>query len=262
MTAATISQVRTYRAFGVGDVVLADRLVDAAALAWLRPSWTATTNSGPSAGSTRFMAWDDDDRVERGAASGRCNASKSVPRWAHRMPQWPASRRGGRRGDGKPRLRLAGVAGYEAALGHDVSPAGWSESCTTSTMFDPRPSVWRSWSMAPSSSSPRAAALTSIWWPTRSPDTGAPSLRSGAYLTHDDGLYQRTSPLNRPGSAPGGFRPAMAGVALRSRPEPALAILTMGRRDVSFDQDLPVPQRLGGNPVDIGRVGGLRGGPS
>ena len=29
-----------------------------------------------------------------------------------------------------------------------------------------------------------------------------------------------------------------------SRPEPALAILTMGRRDVSFDQDLPVPQRL------------------
>jgi D-serine deaminase-like pyridoxal phosphate-dependent protein len=29
-----------------------------------------------------------------------------------------------------------------------------------------------------------------------------------------------------------------------SRPEPRLALLTMGRRDVSFDQDMPVPQRL------------------
>ena len=29
-----------------------------------------------------------------------------------------------------------------------------------------------------------------------------------------------------------------------SRPEPDLALLTMGRRDVSFDQDMPVPLRL------------------
>jgi D-serine deaminase-like pyridoxal phosphate-dependent protein len=29
-----------------------------------------------------------------------------------------------------------------------------------------------------------------------------------------------------------------------SRPEPDLAVLTMGRRDVSFDQDLPVPYGL------------------
>ena len=29
-----------------------------------------------------------------------------------------------------------------------------------------------------------------------------------------------------------------------SRPEPGLAVLTMGRRDVSFDQDLPMPLRL------------------
>ena len=29
-----------------------------------------------------------------------------------------------------------------------------------------------------------------------------------------------------------------------SRPEPDLAVLTMGRRDVSFDQDMPVPLGL------------------
>ncbi|HUO40179.1 MAG TPA: amino acid deaminase, partial [Mycobacterium sp.] len=64
-------------------------------------------------------------------------------------------------------------------------------------------------------------------------------IRSGAYLTHDDGLYARTSPLAR------AFRPALTVWAqVVSRPEPDLALLAMGRRDVSFDQDLPVPYRL------------------
>ena len=70
-------------------------------------------------------------------------------------------------------------------------------------------------------------------------------LRSGCYLTHDDGLYRRTSPLGRPGSEPGGFRPALALWAqVCSRPEPGLALLTMGRRDVSFDQGLPIPTAI------------------
>ena len=70
-------------------------------------------------------------------------------------------------------------------------------------------------------------------------------VRSGAYLTNDDGLYLRTSPLTRPGAQPGGFRAAMhVWAQVCSRPEPGLALLTMGRRDVSFDQDMPVPQRL------------------
>jgi D-serine deaminase-like pyridoxal phosphate-dependent protein len=70
-------------------------------------------------------------------------------------------------------------------------------------------------------------------------------VRSGAYLTNDDGLYLRTSPLTRPGAQPDGFRAAMhIWAQVCSRPEPGLALLTMGRRDVSFDQDMPVPQRL------------------
>ena len=63
-------------------------------------------------------------------------------------------------------------------------------------------------------------------------------VRSGAYLTHDDGLYARTSPLRA------ALRPALQVWAqVVSRPESGLAVLTMGRRDVSFDQDLPVPLR-------------------
>ena len=70
-------------------------------------------------------------------------------------------------------------------------------------------------------------------------------LRSGVYLTNDDGLYLRTSPLTRPGARPGGFRAAMQVWAqVCSLPEPELALLTMGRRDVSFDQGLPVPRQV------------------
>jgi D-serine deaminase-like pyridoxal phosphate-dependent protein len=47
-------------------------------------------------------------------------------------------------------------------------------------------------------------------------------LRSGCYLTHDDGLYRRTSPLKE------GLRPALSVWAqVLSRPEPHLAVAGM-----------------------------------
>jgi D-serine deaminase-like pyridoxal phosphate-dependent protein len=69
-------------------------------------------------------------------------------------------------------------------------------------------------------------------------------VRSGCYLTHDHGLYARTSPLRE------GLRPALEVWAqVTSRPEHDLALLTMGRRDVSFDQDMPVPISLSDSRV-------------
>ena len=41
VTVATVSQVRTYRAFGVRDFILANELVDAAALRWVAAELTA-----------------------------------------------------------------------------------------------------------------------------------------------------------------------------------------------------------------------------
>lgn len=70
-------------------------------------------------------------------------------------------------------------------------------------------------------------------------------LRSGCYLTSDHGSYQRLiGALDRREShAPGtGLRPALEVWSMvQSRPEPQLAILTMGKRDASYDADLPVP---------------------
>lgn len=248
VTAATISQVRTFRAFGVREVILANELVDPAGIAWL----AAEQDSDPD---FRLLCWVDSLRgvalmndALAAAGSGRpVEVCVEVGAWGART---------GCRGDrtvddvvsavlASRHLRLAGVAGYEAALGHDVSKKGLatirdylltlrtvaqrvSTLCETdvpivtaggSTHFDLV-----------------AETLTGDWHTI---------LRSGCYLTHDDGLYRRTSPLTRPGAAPDGLRAAMTVWAqVCSRPEPGLALLTMGRRDISFDQDLPVPQRI------------------
>lgn len=69
-------------------------------------------------------------------------------------------------------------------------------------------------------------------------------LRSGCYATHDHGNYQRYLRLlqARAGAADEGLRPALTVWALvQSVPEPGLALLNAGRRDLSFDIDLPRP---------------------
>jgi D-serine dehydratase len=70
-------------------------------------------------------------------------------------------------------------------------------------------------------------------------------LRSGCYLTSDHGSYKRLiGELNRREdvAAQDGLRPALeVWSVVQSRPEPTLAILTMGKRDASYDVDLPIP---------------------
>jgi D-serine deaminase-like pyridoxal phosphate-dependent protein len=61
-------------------------------------------------------------------------------------------------------------------------------------------------------------------------------LRSGSYVTHDHGLYAQTSSLAAE------LRPAIELWAqVWSRPEPGLALVGAGRRDVPFDSGLPIP---------------------
>lgn len=80
-------------------------------------------------------------------------------------------------------------------------------------------------------------------------------LRSGAIFFHDHGVYERALRAmdDRKGFAIGGeirsaaaaFTPALRLWAeVLSRPEPGLAICGMGMRDVSFDQDFPVPLNI------------------
>jgi len=68
-------------------------------------------------------------------------------------------------------------------------------------------------------------------------------LRSGCYLTHDHGNYRRM--LARVGERCGlhdTLQPALEVWAhVQSCPEPCLAILSAGRRDLSFDIEMPIP---------------------
>ena len=72
-------------------------------------------------------------------------------------------------------------------------------------------------------------------------------LRSGCYLTQDSRMYRdafRRLALRSPGVAElgAGLRNALEVWSyVQSRPEPGRAILTMGKRDASFDADLPQP---------------------
>jgi D-serine dehydratase len=72
-------------------------------------------------------------------------------------------------------------------------------------------------------------------------------LRPGCYLTHDVGNYEtqqqrilQSNPIAR--EMRSGLKPALHIWAyVQSRPEPRLAVMTMGRRDAAFDSGLPAP---------------------
>lgn len=74
-------------------------------------------------------------------------------------------------------------------------------------------------------------------------------LRSGCYLTHDDGGYAASSPFGQGTGRP--LRAALhAWAQVVSRPEPGLALLNAGRRDMPFDGRLPIPQLVRGRDAD------------
>jgi D-serine dehydratase len=84
--------------------------------------------------------------------------------------------------------------------------------------------------------------------PTRLSKPVQTILRSGCYVTHDAGFYERMlanvrARSGREWEAREGLRAALeVWSQVQSRPEPSLAILTMGKRDASFDLDMPRPQ--------------------
>jgi len=243
VTVATVSQLRIYRFFGVRDFILANELVDAAALRWIAATMNADTD-------VSVLCWVDsvagveqmtaglaaagahrpvDVCVEIGMPGGRtgCRDAASVDEVARAAAR-------------SPLLRLVGVAGYEAALGHDVSASALDR--VTAYLSQMRSAVSRLAELFETDTVVLSAGGSTYF------DAVADVLavgsvagrrvrtiiRSGCYLTHDHGLYARTSPLRD------GLRPAIEVWAqVMSRPEPELALLTMGRRDVSFDQDMP-----------------------
>jgi len=84
-----------------------------------------------------------------------------------------------------------------------------------------------------------------------------PLLRPGCYVVHDHKLYAGAMDevKERHADLQGELLPALEVFAhVQSLPEPGLAIVALGKRDIGCDPDLPMPQRLyreGQAPQDV-----------
>lgn len=155
-----------------------------------------------------------------------------------------------------PGLVLRGVAGFEGLM-NGSSPAEiedgvsrfldslceLAESCDRADRFGPGPVILSAGGSAFYDMVARRFAAVSL---TREVLT---VIRSGCYLTHDSRMYEDQVPhlLGRsPELAALGMAPRAAlelWSYVQSRPEPGRVILTVGKRDCSYDAGLPLALR-------------------
>ncbi|MFJ4747899.1 alanine racemase [Streptomyces albogriseolus] len=247
ITLAVPHQVRVAREFGIQRIFLANELVDTAALRWI----AAEQDADPA---FRFVCYVDSVRgvelmdaaldgasrpvevvIELAAGEGARTGVRTEAECAAVADAVAAART----------LRLAGVAGYEGevpqadpgrvrawlrrlvALAVDFDKAGRfagldeiAVSAGGSAWFD---------------------AVADVF--AEVPELSAPVLkllRSGAYVSHDDGHYERLTPFNRVPDE-GGLEPAFRlWTQVVSRPSAEQAFTNAGKRDAAYDLDLPV----------------------
>ncbi|MFI1323143.1 amino acid deaminase [Streptomyces rochei] len=259
ITLAVPHQVRVARAFGVQRVFLANELVDAAALRWISSELDADPDF-------RFVCYVDSVRgVElMDAALTGAGASRPVD-----VVVELAAGEGARTGvrtearcaavadavAGTRTLRLAGVAGYEGevpdadtgkvrawlrrlvALAVDFDKAG---------RFDGLEEI-----VVSAGGSAWFDAVADVF--AEVPDLSLPVLkllRSGAYVSHDDGHYRELTPFNRVPEE-GALEPAFRlWSQVVSRPSPGQAFTNAGKRDAAYDLHLPFAQVV--RPADGG----------
>jgi D-serine deaminase-like pyridoxal phosphate-dependent protein len=271
ITLANFAQLRVAREFGVQRLQLANSLTDPHAIEWVAAnatagapilSWVDSLGTVEVINST--LADGDsvlDVLVELGANGGRTGA-RGVDAALEVARAVAAS----------PHLRLVGVSGYEGSLAHTADDAGLAAvrgylarmrllheqlladglygadsvilTAGGSAYFDDVVSVLSpcisSGSEGAAQDGPRVELM----------------IRSGAYIVHDDGFYRGISPFSRGGGDP--FKAGMHGWArVVSQPEPGLAILDAGKRDLPVDEGLPRPQLIG--PVLGGPMKSLGG---
>jgi len=149
-----------------------------------------------------------------------------------------------------PVARLGGVECYEGGLAHCVSD---DDSRAVAALVDRVNETVRQidelalWDSTQVLVSAGGSAVFDLVVPMlaqralRLPMHGV--LRSGCYVTHDHGRYaQFLKLLEQREGLSDSLKPALeVWTLVQSVPEPGLALLTCGRRDISFDQQMPSP---------------------
>ncbi|MEV7981754.1 amino acid deaminase [Streptomyces sp. NPDC086519] len=251
ITLAVPHQVRVARAFGTRRVFLANELVDAPALRWIAAELERDADF-------RFVCYVDSVcGVELMDAALRPTGTSRPVDVVVELAAGEGARTGVRTEAecaavadavaGTGTLRLVGVAGYEGEVPQadpDRVRAYLRRLAALAVEFD---------------KAGRFAGLTEIvvsaggsaWFDAVAdvfaglPELSLPVLkllRSGAYVSHDDGRYRAVTPFNRIPEE-GALEPAFRLWAqIVSRPSPEQAFANAGKRDAAYDLDLPFAQ--------------------
>jgi D-serine deaminase-like pyridoxal phosphate-dependent protein len=247
VTAASPAQARLFRAFGVERVLIANQVVDPVGLRWLGEELAAHPEAwlcclvdsergvelmdrGLEGAGVRLPVL-----LEMGMTRGR--AGCRTPDAAARVAAAVGASRS---------LRLAGVECFEG-IRHEAGP---DVESLLAGVREVASALLRSGAFAGAEEALVTAGGSLLFdlvvhhlaggWDADPPVRVL--LRSGCYLTHDHGDYERGSPFGTrlPEWEP--LRQALEVWGLvHSRPEPDLAILGFGKRDVSYDVALPRP---------------------
>ncbi|MDF3309999.1 amino acid deaminase [Rhodococcus sp. T2V] len=258
ITLANFGQLRVAVRFGARRVQIANSLVDPTALRWLAEQMEADPE-------LEVLMWADSPQtvdamtaalagvtvvrplpvlVELGGAGGRTGA-RSVAEAvavAERIGESPA-------------LRLAGVSGYEGALAHDASEESLARVRAYLRSMAELHRRLQAEGRYPEGHDVYVTAGGSAYF-----DVVAEVLaelaggrtkvvvRAGAYIIHDDGFYTGITPFARARDEQERRLTSAMHTWARvvSRPEPGLALLDAGKRDVPFDEGLPTAQAVAG----------------
>ncbi|GLW05249.1 amino acid deaminase [Microtetraspora sp. NBRC 13810] len=231
-TVATPSQALTLRGFGVGRIVLANQVVDPAGLRAI----AAELDADPS---LEFLCFADSVAgIEILSAHAGSRPFRVLAELGH------VGGRGGSRTLGElldvvaaareaPGVEVAGVAGYEGGLGSAAEVRAYLGRLQEALdhVRAPRPIL---------------SVGGSQWFDVIGRELAACQatiiLRSGAYVSHDDGYYRERTPYTR---IDGELRAALEVWAhVLSVPEPGLAVLGFGKRDAPCDEGMPVPKAV------------------
>ncbi|RFA14785.1 hypothetical protein B7R22_08725 [Subtercola boreus] len=284
LTAATTSQVRTLVEFGSPRILHANVLVDALAIRFAASTFLGTDSS------TEYLCYVDSlaglDLLEHAlellspAKKLRVLVELGYPGGRTGARSESDARRIGHEVAASSRLELAGIAGYEGLMPRgegvfpDAAPALLAGIRCLATYFHTE-GLFAGTPVVTAGGSSYFDLVAAELGPQNFDFEVLPVLRSGCYLTHDHGVYARTSPL---GDSPrevarlagtagtptapttvtevaAAFEPAFELLAsVLSAPEPELVIVGFGRREAPTDDHLPVVLGAlapdGGVPLD------------
>jgi D-serine deaminase-like pyridoxal phosphate-dependent protein len=245
--AATPAQVRALRQFGIRNVFLANELVDPAGIRWIGQWQKDHPDHGflcyvDSLQGVKLLEQNLGDSqisvlLEMSVSGGRtgCRSQDEAVSIAEAIAA-------------SSQLRLVGVAGYEGALGAGRDAAGIARVKAYCEMMIATAALLAGKQLFASDNIILSAGggawfdvVTSCFTAASLPLPVTPLIRSGAYMAHDSGLYSRIAPFAQPGATHHFEASLEIWGRVLSRPEPGLAFVDFGRRDVPFDQDLPNP---------------------